>query len=126
MTKFSDINLREIDENKPFLENSEFKKGIFHFYFFRTSISLLVYHVHLWEFYVIEKTLWSSELCLRFVKHGIVFVLWHLEKEYEKKYKKFLVFWHKIKTKQNLLNIKREIDGQKIKIDKIGFTLSAL
>ena len=33
ITKFSDTNLREIEENKPFLENREFKKCIFHFYF---------------------------------------------------------------------------------------------
>ena len=40
ITKFSDINLREIEENKPFLEKREFKKGIFHFYFSNFDISL--------------------------------------------------------------------------------------
>ena len=40
ITKFSDVNLREIEENKPFLQNREFKKGIFHFYFSNFDISL--------------------------------------------------------------------------------------
>ena len=31
MTKFSDINLREIEENTPFLEDSEFKKKFLNF-----------------------------------------------------------------------------------------------
>ena len=39
ITKCSDINLIEIEENKPLLENGEFKKGIFHFYFLNTDIS---------------------------------------------------------------------------------------
>ena len=40
ITKFCDINLIEIEESKPLLENREFKKGIFHFYFLNTDISL--------------------------------------------------------------------------------------
>ena len=42
ITKFSNINFREIEENKPFLENREFKKGIFPFYFssFDNSLGL--------------------------------------------------------------------------------------
>ena len=42
LTKFIDINLREIKENKPFLENCKFKKGIFHFYFSNFDISLSI------------------------------------------------------------------------------------
>ena len=42
ITKFSDINLRAIMENKPFLENREFKKGICHFYFSNFDISLSI------------------------------------------------------------------------------------
>ena len=42
ITKCSDINLREIEENKPFLENREFEKGIFHFYFSNFDISLSI------------------------------------------------------------------------------------
>ena len=40
ITKFSDINLINKEESKPLLENWEFKKGIFHFYFLDTDISL--------------------------------------------------------------------------------------
>ena len=40
ITKCSDINLIEIEENKPLLVNREFKKGIFHFYLFNTDTSL--------------------------------------------------------------------------------------
>ena len=40
ITKFSDINLIKIEESKPLLENREFKKGISHFYFLNTDISL--------------------------------------------------------------------------------------
>ena len=40
ITKSSDINLIEIEESKPLLEYGEFKKGIFHFYFLNTYISL--------------------------------------------------------------------------------------
>ena len=40
MTKLSDMNLIEIEESKPLLENREFKKGIFHFNFLNTDISL--------------------------------------------------------------------------------------
>ena len=40
ITKFSDINRREIEENKPFLQNQELKKGIFHLYFANLDISL--------------------------------------------------------------------------------------
>ena len=40
ITKFSDINLIEIEESKPLLENREFKKVILHFYFLNTDISL--------------------------------------------------------------------------------------
>ena len=43
ITKSSDTNLREIEKNKPFLENWEFKKGIFHFYFSNFDISLGIY-----------------------------------------------------------------------------------
>ena len=37
---FSDLNLREIEESVPLLENREFKKGIFHFYLLNIDTSL--------------------------------------------------------------------------------------
>ena len=40
ITKFSDINLREIEEGTPLLENLEFTKGILCFYFLNIHISL--------------------------------------------------------------------------------------
>ena len=40
ITKFGESNLREKEENIPFLENRDFKKGIFHFYFSNFDISL--------------------------------------------------------------------------------------
>ena len=40
ITKFKDINLIEIEESKLLLENQEFNKGIFHFYFFNIDIFL--------------------------------------------------------------------------------------
>ena len=40
INKFSYTNLREIEENKPFLENRLYKKGIFHFYFSNFEVHL--------------------------------------------------------------------------------------
>ena len=40
ITKFTDINLIKIGESKPLLENQEFRKGIFPFYFLNIHISL--------------------------------------------------------------------------------------
>ena len=39
ITKFTDINLIEKEESKP-IDNREFRKGIFHFYFLNIHISL--------------------------------------------------------------------------------------
>ena len=40
ITKFTDVNLIKIGESKPLLDNREFRKGIFHFYFLNIHISL--------------------------------------------------------------------------------------
>ena len=42
ITKFSDIHLREIEESASLLENREFTKDIFCFYFLNIHISLAV------------------------------------------------------------------------------------
>ena len=40
IAKLTDINLIEMEESKPLLENLEFRKGMFHFYFLNSHISL--------------------------------------------------------------------------------------
>ena len=42
ITKFGDTNLREKEENIPFLENRDFKKGIFQLYFSNFDISFSI------------------------------------------------------------------------------------
>ena len=42
ITQFAYINLIELEESKPLLENREFKKNIFHFYFLNINIFLVL------------------------------------------------------------------------------------
>ena len=68
ITTVTDINLIEMEESKPLLENREFRKGIFHFYFLNSRISLvgillgtpmkMLEHI---------ATFRCSELCTRFL-----------------------------------------------------------
>ena len=47
ITKLTDINLKEMEESKPLLENREFRKDIFHFYFLNIHISLGIFGAHM-------------------------------------------------------------------------------
>ena len=46
ITKFIDINLIEIEESKPLLENQEFKKGIFHLFFEHRYLSWYIRYTY--------------------------------------------------------------------------------
>ena len=50
IAKFTNLNHIEIQESKPMLENQEFEKCIFHFYFLKIDIFLS-------KLYILMKTL---------------------------------------------------------------------
>ena len=70
ITKFAYINLIEFEESKPLLEDREFKKNIFHFYFLNTNI----FFVSLGTLIKISKTYRKHSVVVNCVSH---FYIWH-------------------------------------------------